>query len=156
MHGRNIFNHVTYCLSSAMLRATIDLRQPMFLLKFTEDRDRFRQGSRNTRFPRFRIQDRTPPMAIEVAEVDPCEALAPTACLRPQRSCRVVWASVKAAYRSSQAVRPRQRHRYRESSPSLPNAAVEWLPCERFVLFIQSTRRHIVVAERRASLRVCA
>jgi hypothetical protein len=54
-----------------MLRAKIDLRQPMFLLKFTEDRDRFRQGSRNTRFPRFRIQDRTPPMAIEVAEVDP-------------------------------------------------------------------------------------
>ena len=59
------------CLSSDMLRAKIDLRQPMFLLKFTEDRDRFRQGSRNTRFQRFRIQDRTPPMAIEVAEVDP-------------------------------------------------------------------------------------
>jgi hypothetical protein len=47
-----------------MLRAKIDLKQPIFLLKFTEDRDR--QGSRNTRFPRFRIQDRTPPMAIEV------------------------------------------------------------------------------------------
>jgi len=46
------------CLSSAMLRAKIDLRQPMFLLKFTEDRDCFKQGSRNTRFPRFRIQDR--------------------------------------------------------------------------------------------------
>jgi hypothetical protein len=59
------------CLSSTILRAKIDLGQPSFLLKFTEDRDRFRQGSRNTRFPRFRIQDRTPPMAIEVAEVDP-------------------------------------------------------------------------------------
>jgi hypothetical protein len=35
-----------------MLRAKIDLRQPMFLLKFTEDRDRFRQGSRNTWFPK--------------------------------------------------------------------------------------------------------
>ena len=34
-----------------MLRVKIDLRQPMFLLTLTEDRDRFKQGSRNTRFP---------------------------------------------------------------------------------------------------------
>ena len=93
------------------------------------------------------------PMAIKV---DPCEALAPTACLRPQRSCRVVWASVKAAYRSSRAVRTRQRHRYRGPSPSTAHVAEECLPCELVVLFIQSTRRHIIVAERWASLRVCA
>ena len=52
--GKQLLESASKCLSSAMLRAKIDLRQPSFLLMpRTVTATVSSQGSRNTQFPRF-------------------------------------------------------------------------------------------------------